>query len=437
MRKSLQTKFFVVLLIFSFFVLFFGYHFTYALTTTEIQAQIDAKQKEKDALDIENQKLQSEILKTSAQAQTLQTTIKVLDTTAKKLQSDLKVTTNKIDTTKLTIAELGIKINNTEKQITGNKQAINETLRSLYQIDDASFIQNLLQYKNINELWSAVESLHQFQTLVKQKTDDLAILEDQMLKQKTETEQKNKNLVSLKSQLASQKTVVDQNKQTKTTLLAVTKNQESLYQKMLQANIEKGRQFEQELFQFESQLNAQIDPSKIPSAHPGVLWWPLDSITITQRFGKTVDSRRLYVSGTHNGVDFRAIVGTPVKSVSDGVVAGIGNTDDQPGCYSYGRWILIQHGNGLSSLYAHLSAYSVSSGQTVRQGDVIGFSGGQPGAYGAGFSLGPHLHLGLFATQGVKIEKYTASKFCKNVSIPVVGGLNVYLDPLAYLPPLN
>ena len=48
---------------------------------------------------------------------------------------------------------------------------------------------------------------------------------------------------------------------------------------------------------------------------------------MTQLFGKTVDSKRLYVSGTHDGVDFRASVGTPVMAMADGMVLGIGNTD--------------------------------------------------------------------------------------------------------------
>ncbi len=407
---------------------------SHALTTEELQTQIQKKQQEKAALDAENKKLQAQIDVANAQAKTLQGAVKALDTTAKKLQNDLKVTTNKIDTTKLTIQDLGIKISETEQTVEENKKAMEETLRSIHQIDNASLIQTLLQYKNINELWSAVESLHQFQTLVKQKTDELNSLNEKLQNQKSQNEDQNKSLVNLKSELSTKKTIVDQNKQAKNTLLVQTKNQESLYEKQLKANIEKGKQFEQELFQFESQLSIQLDKSKLPTKKSGALDWPVDSPVLTQRFGRTSDSGRLYVSGTHNGVDFRASVGTIVKSVGDGKVVGMGNTDDQSGCYSYGRWLLIEHTNGLSSLYAHLSAYRVTMGQNVSTGDVVAYSGGQPGMQGAGYSTGPHLHLGLFASQGVRVGKYTSSKFCKNVSIPIVEGLNAYLDPLAYLP---
>lgn len=406
----------------------------HALTDAQIQEQIDAKQREKEALEIENKKLQQEIQKVGAQAKTLQNAVKTLDSTGKKLQSDLKVTSNRIDTTQLTISQLKTEIDKTENSVSKNRLAINETLRALYQIDDISFVQSLLQFKNVNELWSAVESLHQFQTIIKQKTDDLKNLQVKLQAQKDENEGKQKNLVELKSELSSRKTIVDQNKRAKSNLLSTTKSQESAYQKQLQINIERGKQFEQELFQFESQLSANIDKSKLPSSGSAVLSWPLSSVRITQRFGKTVDAARLYVSGSHNGVDFAASVGTAVKAVAGGVVSGMGNTDTQSGCYSYGRWILIDHKNGLSSLYSHLSGYNVSMGKTVKVGETVAFSGGQPGMSGSGFSTGPHLHLGLFATEAVRIEKYTSSKFCKNVTIPIAGGLNAYLDPLAYLP---
>ena len=126
-------------------------------------------------------------------------------------------------------------------------------------------------------------------------------------------------------------------------------------------------------------------------------------------------------------------MGTPVKAVLSGIIAGAGNTDEERGCYSYGRWILIKHDNGLSSIYGHLSASRVTVGQRVNTGDVIGLSGGAPGMYGSGYSTGQHLHLGLFATQGVQIKQFIQSHGCKQEFLPIADA-SAYLDPLAYLP---
>lgn len=434
LRFSLTTQKIAVSIGVCTLFLFASFSTLHALTVDELKQQISTKQKEKAALDAENLRLQAQIDQTNKQAKTLQGDVKVLDTTQKKLQNDIKVTQNKIKTTELSIQKLSLEINSTANKIEKNKNAMGEALRALNRTDEETIIQSFLQYKNLSEVWNGIETIRQFQNSMKQKTDELLNLNNDLKDKKDESEENKKDLTDLTSELGDRKKIVDLNKQVKVTSLAVTKEQESAYRKKLAENIERGKQFEQELFQFESQLKAQIDISKIPVEQGGVLGWPVDIVRITQRFGKTVDAKRLYVSGTHNGVDFGIPVGTQVKSVSAGIVKGYGNTDDEVGCYSYGRWLLIEHPNGLSSMYAHLSAVKVSVGQNIARGEVIGYSGGQPGMSGSGYSTGPHLHLGLFASEGVTIQKYTQSKFCKQVSIPVAEGLNAYLDPLGYLP---
>jgi len=431
-------KYFRFCIIVLFTLSFFSVHngFVFALTVDELKAQIEAKQRDKTKLEAEKAKLEAQITETGKQTQTLQTAVKVLDTTSKKLSNDIAVTQNNIGSTELVIEKTTIDINFTESQIEQNKQAIGEALRSMRESNEKTFIEALLQYENINELWGSIENLEQFQSSLKRSSDELRGLKTDLESQKHEKELKKKELLSLKGDLVDQNTIVAQNKNAKTSLLTQTKSKEVEYKRMLAANIELGKKFEQELFQFESELKVKIDTSKLPSRSSGALGFPLAKVLITQRFGKTADSGRLYVSGTHNGVDFGTSVGTPTLSVGDGVVSGTGNTDDQAGCYSYGRWVLIKHTNGLSSLYSHLSASKVALGHQVTRGQVIGFSGGQPGASGAGYSTGPHLHLGLFATEGVSVQKYTNSMFCKQVSIPIAA-VNAYLDPLAYLPPLN
>jgi len=434
MKKNVFITFLVYVYICGNMLVFFPYTVR-ALTTVELQTQIDAKRKEKEKLDAENIRLQIQIQETGKQAQTLQNTVKVLDTTQKKLQNDIQVTQNKIVGTTLTIDQLTIEINKTIQKIERDKSAIGEAFRNMALAEDKSMVENMLEYKTLGEIWNDLETVQRFQQSLRTRVNDLSNLEKDYGKKKIDFEGKKSDLVNFKGELADRKVIVLQNKQAKSTLLVQTKSKEVLYKELLARNTELGKKFEQELFDYESQLKIQIDQSRIPTRRSGILFWPLDSIKISQRFGATVDSKRLYVSGTHNGVDFGIPVGTPVKSISDGVVEGSGNTDLQSGCYSYGRWILIKHSNGLSSLYAHLSFSKVSVGQSVNTGDVVGYSGGQPGSNGSGYSTGPHLHLTLLASQGVSVQQYTQSKFCKQVKIPIAGA-NAYLDPLAYLPTL-
>jgi murein DD-endopeptidase MepM/ murein hydrolase activator NlpD len=83
----------------------------------------------------------------------------------------------------------------------------------------------------------------------------------------------------------------------------------------------------------------------------------------------------------HFGMDFTARTGTPVYATGDGVVQKSDNTMS-----GYGNLIIISHGFGYQSYYAHLSKYKVRAGQRVKRGDVIGFVGS------TGRSEAPHLH---------------------------------------------
>lgn len=90
-------------------------------------------------------------------------------------------------------------------------------------------------------------------------------------------------------------------------------------------------------------------------------------------------------SGWHNGVDFAAHRGTPIYATRSGTV-----TKAVSLTYSYGNYVTINHGDGFSSLYAHMDYFVVKQGQYVQQGQLIGYVGS------TGNSTGNHLHLTFF-----------------------------------------
>ena len=172
---------------------------------------------------------------------------------------------------------------------------------------------------------------------------------------------------------------------------------------------------------YESQLDFILNPKTIPKAGSEVLSWPLDSILITSPFGERW--------GTfHYGVDFRASVGTPVKSVYSGVVEGVGDTDTDCPKASFGKWVFIRHSNGLSSTYGHLSVISVKEGQKIKTGDIIGLSGN------TGYSMGPHLHLSVYASDGVSVQTKPSLSCSGKIFTQPISATDAHLDPLLYLP---
>ena len=106
--------------------------------------------------------------------------------------------------------------------------------------------------------------------------------------------------------------------------------------------------------------------------------WPVEG-QITGSFGERIDPFN-GEGAFHSGVDISSTYGHPVLAPADGTVTF---ADTMTG---YGRMLVIEHGNGISTRYGHLSGFAVASGQTVQRGDIIGYVGL------SGRSTGPHLH---------------------------------------------
>lgn len=379
----------------------------------KLETQIDAYQKELKTIDKASKSLQSEIAR--------------LETTRKKLETDIKVTEQQIAKTDLTIEELAFEIGNKNEILDRRRAAVAEGLREWRGLQELSPVEIILGYNRFSDLWAELSALAAFGRKLEQEIDMVSKLKDDLETTRTATESERARLAALKERLADQRQIAKQNQATKDELLKQTKNQESNYKKLLATTVERKVAFEKELFDLESQLRIFVDLNKLPPAGKGVLKWPLDNIFITQNFGKTVDAKRLYASGTHNGVDFRASIGTPVMVAATGLVKGVGDTDVACRGASYGKWVLVEHANGLSTIYGHLSLIKGTVGQTVTTGEVIGYSGQ------TGYSTGPHLHLTVVATQGVRIGDYNF-RSCAGVKIRMpLADLSAYLDPLIYL----
>ena len=118
------------------------------------------------------------------------------------------------------------------------------------------------------------------------------------------------------------------------------------------------------------------------------LSWPVTFNVVTTYFNDPEYPFRKII-GEHNAIDIRAKQGTTIKAPAAGYVAKVKNGGKKG--YSY---IMLMHANSIATVYGHVSSFNVVEDQYVREGDVIGYSGGMPGTSGAGsFTTGPHLHF--------------------------------------------
>ena len=409
-----------------------GTRLAHADDTADLQAKIDARNSSIAALEKEIAQYQVQLDATSKQVNSLSNTIAQLDISKKKLEANLAVTQNKIAATNLQITQLNRDIGKKAQNISSDQKIIGSALATVRESDDTSMIEIILNQKSLSEVLASVENLASLQKGVQKKVADLkhtkVILENNV----AQTQIKKAELVSLNKSLTGQRAALLATEKEKATLLAQTKNSESAYKKIIADKAAQEAAFEQEILKYEQALKIPVNPNALPTTGEGVLHWPLDKIIITQYFGNTDFSTKnpqIYNGKGHTGVDFGASIGTPVKAALGGEVVGVGNTDLIPGCYSYGKWVMVSHPDGLSTLYAHLSTQLVSKGQSVGTGDILGYSGA------TGYATGPHLHFGVYATDGVVISTFTNSLHCKGAVVPLAD-IKAYLNPLSYLPHL-
>ena len=399
-----------------------------AKSVDELKSSIADTQNKRALLEKEIAQYQNQIDTLGKNADTLANTIQSLDLSRKKIEASILLTENKIKSTNLDIQRLGIQIGLKSDAILNDKELIAKTFREVSQKESLTLIETLLSKASFSGSSDEVYSLLKIQQGIADVVHNLEKAKVDLETNKRETETKKKQLVSLRTELRDQVRVLEENKKEKNKLLADTKNQESAYKKLLAEKKAKHDEFERELFQYESDLRIAINLKDIPSVGSKVLSWPLDSVTITQYFGNTpfATAYNRYNGQGHNGIDLRASIGTKVKSALGGVVKATGNTDLAKGCYSYGKWVVVEHPDGLSTLYGHLSYVSVRAGQAVTTGDILGYSGS------TGYSFGPHLHFGVYATEGLRMIKNPRSKYCSSVAIPSADP-SAYLNPLSYL----
>lgn len=394
----------------------------------ELEALIRAKAGELEKINRELETTQTNLKETKEQGATLQQELKNLQYAISQLELNMKadeITAQKLG---LEIGSLNYDIRDIGISIANKQEAITYVLRELQKNDRTNLLIIFLKNDSLADSFLETQSL---KNLKSQLAVDIANLTDLhgQLNDKLETVSTKKTDVELhQKRLADRKAITQDQRTERNVLLTQTKNQEKIYQQQL-SELEKLRaDVSVEIEKIESELRSVIDPNLLPIPRPGVLLWPVVKGITTQGYGSTPFALRNYKSKHHNGIDIGGVsIGTEVLAAEKGRIINVGDQDKFCRGAAYGKFVVIKHENGLTTLYAHLSRTLVSVGETVGRGDVIGYLGK------TGWATGPHLHFTVFASQTITParpgvpEGAQPSRYCG--PMPVGGDL----DPTQYL----
>lgn len=414
--KKAQSFILLAVLLFGSFV----FSFTVHAVTPDITDLEKENQKKADDLKDELESIDAKIkaykqivdLK-QRQGSTLADQIEGLQAQADKLQLEIDVTTKQIRSLEEQISVLSLRVAEKTILIDRQKRILSELMRVYYaeysgDVTPAllTSAESLLYFKK--EGWTSNVS-----DKVSEILESVKVLRNGLANEQKTLSSKKDEVGTLYQDLALRNQNLEEAKRSKANLLNKTQAEETKYTGLVDDLQKQRDDIENEI----QDLEAGLSTDGLPSYSRGLLAYPVKKVTISQKYGKTNFSKKSYASGKHNGIDFAGSYGTSIYAAADGKVVGTGNL----GKYAYGRWIAIDHGNGIITLYGHLSALSVSNGEKVEKGEKIGSMGS------TGYSTGNHLHFTVFSADSYDV---VPSATVRGLNIPIGATVN----PTVYLP---
>jgi murein DD-endopeptidase MepM/ murein hydrolase activator NlpD len=398
----------------------------------DLENLIRAKSEELEKINRQIEETEQNLEQTKNERAGLQKELNNLQANINQLELNIRadeITSQKLD---LEINSLNYDISDIERSVGDKRQTIAYLLRELNRRDNTDFLYIFLKNGSLADGVLESQSLHNLREQLSVDIVNLFNLRNDLNNKVKAVADHKAEIEFRKENSRVRKTLVEEQKQIRSAILAQTKNKEGAYEQQLEELRKQQDDISDAIAKIEDRLRAEFNFDLLPTKRPGVLAWPLppENKRTTQRFGET---SRLYRGKPHNGMDVGASIGTPVFASDDGTVIAVDNNDRSSWSkYQYGKYVMIQHPNGLATLYAHLSRQTVQKGESVVRGQVIGYSGN------TGYSTGPHLHLGLYwAPRGICPSAASNPIDCIQLkSIPPAAGLvpiGVVIAPEDYL----
>jgi murein DD-endopeptidase MepM/ murein hydrolase activator NlpD len=363
----------------------------------DLKQQIAAKDAQVKELQNRAAEAKAQLSELRGKERTLANEISALDRQIESLTLDLQTTERRIEAADLRIRELELEITQHEEAIRLNEARISEILRTMQGEEDRiGTVALVFSGQPFSSIFDALRSSELLDASLAASLRDLKEAKADLEEARLSTEEERRQAEALRDELRVRQALLGAEQDERESLFIATKREEGNYQELLK-NIQAQEQaIQREIRMLESQLRRAINPSSLPGK--GVLSWPVSVVRITQGYGSTTSTGFINDQyDFHNGIDFGAstpgVIGDPILAAGSGTVIGVGST----GRYAYGKWIAIDHHNGLVTLYGHLSIQEVSVGQKVTAGQIIGRMGN------TGFSTAPHLHFTVYASETFSI----------------------------------
>ena len=391
-----------------------------AESEADLKNQIESKNNELKQIEEQIKVTQENLQNTNQKSKTIESEVNRLNKNINQLKLGIRSAELSLSKLSLEIGSLNNEVSDIETEINVKNESVAKVLKEIQDSEEESPIITFLRGNTLADSFESVQVLIDINNRLILESNILKELRDSLKNKKYNREVKKEDVTTENYNLKNRKEIVEDQSEERKKLLSLTKKEAQSYEKEISDLEERQEEIANEIESIEKKLTADLDKNTLPIDASLALPIKVSNPRkiFTQDYGYTSFSAKAYKSGFHNGIDFGLPVGTPVFAPQDGIIASTGNQDNY--CYrgAYGKFIAIKHINNLTTMYAHLSKVVVSPQQSIKQGDLIGYSGH------TGYSTGPHLHFTVYSSPTFYIG---SSTYCG----PMPFG--AHLDPLDYL----
>ena len=340
------------------------------------KAQVDAlKTKVAEAGKRKNE-LKNQLSGLTNDLSALQKQISLLDSQIEAQQDEIDAQEELLTELTQMIADKTIELEESERQQAEQYDQLRSRLRYMVEHGTTSSLSILLSSDSFSDFLNRYEIIRQISLRDENLFEQLKAIRDKVLTEKQELEDTKKEAEDTKLQMEANKAELEAQMEAKRkqmdSIQLAQKNVKDAYAAMIETEDELMAQYKKAAAEYAAQSTYV----------GGTFMWPLPAgnNVVTCKYGMRTHpitgKRKL-----HTGVDLRASTGTKVYAANKGTVTTSGYSS------AWGNYIIISHGGGITTLYAHMSKRSVSKDDKVKQGDIIGYSGN------TGYSTAPHLHF--------------------------------------------
>ncbi len=333
---------------------------------TEAQNQRKAAQQQLSS--IQGKKKVAEQDKTNIESE-----ISSLNSQISSIQAELNATNTQLNSK---IEELNVAEEACNKQFDSFKTRA----RIMYENGPSTYVEILFSSGSFSEFLSNIQIIKSLLEYDNKVLNERKAVREQINLQKIEIEQIKAEQETRKQTLTEMKQTLNTKKEAQNTIISQLSSQEEAMRRQIQEQIAEENRIQKLISQAVSGSSSST-VSTITATGTGSMQWPCPSTKyITSYFGvreHPIDG----VTKGHNGIDIGAGHGADIVAADSGTILFSGNSS------SYGKYIVISHGNGITTLYAHCSQLLVKAGASVSKGQTIAKVGS------TGKSTGPHLHF--------------------------------------------